>query len=124
MSTISVRLGLDSFRTFIDPDLAKDMDFNDMIYAEGAGRHTSKRCLPGTQEDILTEIKTWIDGTGEDVEWVLWLLHLADRLTPTSHSYFARNFIMSRNLMVRTGSEAATASTLALLDVHRCMVRR
>jgi len=49
------------------------MDFNNMIYAEGAGRHTSKRCLPGTREDILTEIKTWIDSTGEDVERVFWL---------------------------------------------------
>jgi len=79
MSTISVRLDLDSFRTFIDPDLGKDMDFNNMIYAEGAGRHTSKRCLSGTREDILTEIKTWIDSTGEDVERVFWLNRTAGK---------------------------------------------
>jgi len=49
------------------------MNFNNMIYAEGAGRNTSKHCLPGTREHILSEIKTWIDSTGEDVRQVFWL---------------------------------------------------
>ena len=44
-----------------------------MIYANGAGRDTSKRCLPGTREGILSEIKDWIDNIGDDVEQVLWL---------------------------------------------------
>ena len=44
-----------------------------MIYVDGAGRDTSKCCLPGTREGILSEIKDWIDKTGEDVEQVFWL---------------------------------------------------
>jgi hypothetical protein len=44
-----------------------------MVYVDGAGRDTSKRCLPGTRETILSEIKTWIDNTGEDVQRVFWL---------------------------------------------------
>jgi len=53
--------------------LAEDLDFKGMIYVGGAGRDTSKRCLPGTREDILSEIKDWIDKTGEDVQQVFWL---------------------------------------------------
>ena len=44
-----------------------------MDYARGAGRDTSKCCLPGTREDILSLIKSWIDSTGEDVQRVFWL---------------------------------------------------
>jgi len=44
-----------------------------MVYVDGAGRVASKRCLPGTREGILSEIKDWIDKTGEDVEQVFWL---------------------------------------------------
>jgi len=49
------------------------MDLEDMDYARGAGRDTSKCCLPGTRGDILTEIESWIDSTGEDVQRVFWL---------------------------------------------------
>lgn len=49
------------------------MDFKDTVYVDGAGRDTSKRCLPGTRENILSEIKTWIDTIGEDVPRVFWL---------------------------------------------------
>jgi WD40 repeat protein len=44
-----------------------------MEYVPGAGRNTSKNCIPGTWEDILSEIKCWIRSTGEDVPRVLWL---------------------------------------------------
>jgi hypothetical protein len=44
-----------------------------MVYVYGAGRVTSKRCLPGTREHILSEIQTWISSAGEDVERVFWL---------------------------------------------------
>jgi len=44
-----------------------------MVYVDGAGRDTSKRCLPGTREGLLSEIKDWIDNSGEDVPGVLWL---------------------------------------------------
>jgi hypothetical protein len=53
--------------------LAEDLDFKDMVYVDGAGRDTSKRCFQGTREDILKEIKDWIDQTGEDVKRVFWL---------------------------------------------------
>jgi len=44
-----------------------------MEYAAAAGLNTTKHCLPGTREDILSEIKSWISETGEDVPRVLWL---------------------------------------------------
>jgi len=44
-----------------------------MIYVNGAGRDSSKRCLPGTRERILSEIETWIYSTGKDVDRVFWL---------------------------------------------------
>ncbi|KAJ8592438.1 hypothetical protein M405DRAFT_787500, partial [Rhizopogon salebrosus TDB-379] len=53
--------------------IAEDLDFKDMVYVNGAGRDTSKRCLPGTREDILKKIKDWVDETGEDVKRVFWL---------------------------------------------------
>jgi len=59
--------------TSLNCGLAEDLDFKDMIYVNGAGRDTSKRCLPGTREDILSEIKDWIDNAGEDVKQVFWL---------------------------------------------------
>src|SRR5882757_8359704 len=52
---------------------AEDLDFSGMEYASGAGMNTTKRCLPGTREDILSEIKSWISSTGEDVPRILWL---------------------------------------------------
>jgi len=45
----------------------------DMVYVDGAGRDTSKRCLPGTREGILSEIKDWVDNIGQDAPRVLWL---------------------------------------------------
>ncbi|KAJ8587653.1 hypothetical protein M405DRAFT_934610, partial [Rhizopogon salebrosus TDB-379] len=53
--------------------IAEDLDFKDMVYVDGAGWDTSKRCLPGTREDILKEIKDWVDETGKDVKRVFWL---------------------------------------------------
>jgi hypothetical protein len=44
-----------------------------MVYVDGAGRDTSKCCLPGTREGILSEIEEWILTTGEDVPRVFWL---------------------------------------------------
>ena len=42
-----------------------DLDFKDMVYVNRAGRDTSKCCLPGTRESILSEIKDWINRTGD-----------------------------------------------------------
>ncbi|KAG2346470.1 hypothetical protein BDR05DRAFT_997446 [Suillus weaverae] len=53
--------------------IAEDLDISDMEHVPGAGRNTSKNCLPGTREDILSEIKCWIRSTGKDVPRVLWL---------------------------------------------------
>ncbi|KAG2737766.1 hypothetical protein P692DRAFT_20646110, partial [Suillus brevipes Sb2] len=53
--------------------IAEDQDLNGMVCVLGAGRNTAKNCLPGTREDILSEIKCWIRSTGEDVQRVLWL---------------------------------------------------
>ncbi|KIK41433.1 hypothetical protein CY34DRAFT_13061 [Suillus luteus UH-Slu-Lm8-n1] len=53
--------------------IAEDLDVSGMEYVSGAGRNTSKNCIPGTREDILSEIKCWIRSTGEDVPRVLWL---------------------------------------------------
>ncbi|KAG2753049.1 hypothetical protein P692DRAFT_20908539, partial [Suillus brevipes Sb2] len=47
--------------------MAEDLDVSGMEYVPGAGRNTSKNCIPGTREDILSEIKCWIRSTGEDV---------------------------------------------------------
>jgi hypothetical protein len=44
-----------------------------MEYAAGAGLDTSKLCLPGTREGILSEIKSWVCSTGEDLPRILWL---------------------------------------------------
>jgi WD40 repeat protein len=52
---------------------AKDLDFSDLEYAAGAGINNSKCCLPGTRETILSDIKSWIHSTREDVPRVFWL---------------------------------------------------
>jgi hypothetical protein len=62
-----------SFRTLANRGLAEDLNFKDMVYVDGAGRDTSKRCLPGTRKDILSEIQDWVDNTGEDMQRVFWL---------------------------------------------------
>jgi len=49
-----------------------DLDFKDTVYVNGAGRDTSKCCLPGTRESILSEIKDWINRTG-DAQGIFWL---------------------------------------------------
>jgi hypothetical protein len=46
---------------------------SNLEYATGAGLNTSKLCLEDTREGILTEIKSWINNTGEDVPPVFWL---------------------------------------------------
>ncbi|KAG1723457.1 hypothetical protein EDB19DRAFT_352385, partial [Suillus lakei] len=51
----------------------EDLDFTGMEYATGAGLNTFQCSLPGTREDVLSEIKSWICGTGKDVPRVLWL---------------------------------------------------
>ncbi|KAG2156452.1 uncharacterized protein EDB93DRAFT_1247160 [Suillus bovinus] len=53
--------------------IAEDQDINGMEYVRGAGRNTAKNCLPGTREDILSDIKCWIRSTGEDEPRILWL---------------------------------------------------
>ncbi|KAG2350100.1 hypothetical protein BDR05DRAFT_955961, partial [Suillus weaverae] len=53
--------------------IAEDPDVSGMEYVPGAGRNTSKNCLQGTRQDILSEIKCWVRSTGEDVPRVLWL---------------------------------------------------
>jgi len=50
-----------------------DLDFKDMVHVDGAGRDTSKCCLQGTRESILSEIKDWINRTGEDAQQIFWL---------------------------------------------------
>ncbi|KAG2346199.1 hypothetical protein BDR05DRAFT_959801 [Suillus weaverae] len=52
---------------------AEDLDLSSLEYATGAGLNTSKLCLEGTREGILTEIKSWINNTGENVPPVFWL---------------------------------------------------
>jgi hypothetical protein len=54
-------------------------DLSSMEYAAGAGLDTSKRCLQGTQNGLLSEIKSWIRTTGEDVPRVLWLSGMAGK---------------------------------------------
>ncbi|KAG2738391.1 WD40 repeat-like protein, partial [Suillus brevipes Sb2] len=53
--------------------IAEDQDINGMEFVRGAGRNTAKNCLPGTREDILSDIKCWIRSTGEDEPRILWL---------------------------------------------------
>lgn len=36
-------------------------DLSGMKCAEGAGLDTRKKCLPGTREEILDEVTTWIN---------------------------------------------------------------
>lgn len=52
---------------------------SNLEYAAGAGLNTSKLCLTGTREGILTEIKSWINSTGENVPPVFWLSGTAGR---------------------------------------------
>ncbi|KAG2753294.1 WD40 repeat-like protein [Suillus brevipes Sb2] len=53
--------------------IAEDQDINGMEYVRGAGRNTAKNCLPGTREEILSDIKCWIRSTGEDEPRILLL---------------------------------------------------
>ncbi|KAF7970733.1 hypothetical protein HWV62_23190, partial [Athelia sp. TMB] len=46
--------------------LAKDIKFQDMACAEGAGYDLDKCCLPGTRSQILTELHQWINLPDED----------------------------------------------------------
>ena len=92
MSTVSVRVGLDALRTLINSDIGEDLDFKDMIYVDGAGRDTSKLCLPGTREDILSEIKNWIDSPGEDAQRVFWLNGTAGKGTRSHQSQFLKRW--------------------------------
>ncbi|KAF7970763.1 hypothetical protein HWV62_23102 [Athelia sp. TMB] len=48
------------------PPAAKDISFQDMAYAKGAGYDLDKCCLPGTRSDILAEIHRWINFPDED----------------------------------------------------------
>ncbi|OJA14567.1 hypothetical protein AZE42_06365 [Rhizopogon vesiculosus] len=54
-------------------DLVEGSDLDGMGYAASAGLIASKCCLHGTRVNLLTEIKSWICSTGEDVPRVLWL---------------------------------------------------
>ncbi|KAF7974595.1 hypothetical protein HWV62_11874 [Athelia sp. TMB] len=42
-------------------ETAKDITFQDMAYAKGAGYDLGKCCLPGTRSGILTELHEWIN---------------------------------------------------------------
>lgn len=44
-----------------------------MVHVASARLDISKCCLPGTREGTLSEIKSWVCNTGEDVPRVLWL---------------------------------------------------
>jgi hypothetical protein len=44
-----------------------------MSYADGAGLDTKKECLQGTRTEILSDITTWVNSTGDNVQRVLWL---------------------------------------------------
>ena len=61
-----------------------DLDFKDMVYMDGVGRDTSKCCLPGTRESILSEIKDLIYRTGEDAQRIFWMSGTAGNLAPTN----------------------------------------
>ncbi|KAJ8596212.1 hypothetical protein M405DRAFT_782001 [Rhizopogon salebrosus TDB-379] len=77
--------GIDSYSTVLEGlvqqfrigattrEPAGDSDLSSMEYVAGAGLDTSKRCLHDTRNDLLSEIKSWIRTTGEDVPRVLWL---------------------------------------------------
>ena len=54
-------------------DPAERLDLCGIEYAIGAGLNPSKLCLRGTRSDLLTDIKSWIRSTGQDVPRVLWL---------------------------------------------------
>jgi hypothetical protein len=56
-----------------------DLDFKDMVHVDGAGRDTSKCCLPGTRKSILSEIKDWIYRTGEDAQRIFWFSGTAEK---------------------------------------------
>jgi hypothetical protein len=47
--------------------LGKDLNFTGMEYPAGAGLNTSKCCLPGTWDDVLSEIKSWVCNMGKDM---------------------------------------------------------
>jgi hypothetical protein len=49
------------------------LDLSGMTYADGAGLHTGKQCLPGTRTEILSKITEWVNSTTDDVPRVLWL---------------------------------------------------
>ena len=61
------------FKPSLTCEPVDDLDFKDMVYVDGAGRDTSKCCLSGTRESILSEIKDWINRTGEDAQRIFWL---------------------------------------------------
>src|SRR6267154_1364783 len=49
------------------------VDLSGMEYARGAGLDTTKKCLPGTREEIIEEITAWINNTEDDAPRVFWL---------------------------------------------------
>ena len=61
-----------------------DLDFKDMVYVDGVGWDTSKCCLPGTRESILSEIKDLIYRTGEDAQRIFWMSGTVGNLAPTN----------------------------------------
>jgi len=54
-------------------DAVENADLSQMEYANGAGLNTTKECLPGTRDEILDEIITWINDTKDDAPRVFWL---------------------------------------------------
>jgi len=53
-----------------------------MVDVDGAERDTSKCCLSGTRESILSEIKDWLNRTGEDAQRIFWLSGTAGKGKP------------------------------------------
>jgi len=49
------------------------VDLSSMPYAGGAGLNKRKRCLEGTQEELLKEISDWINNIEKDTSRIFWL---------------------------------------------------
>ncbi|OAX35139.1 WD40 repeat-like protein [Rhizopogon vinicolor AM-OR11-026] len=64
---------MQQFRHIVTLDVVMRTAEDDIAYATGAGLDASKFCLQDTRKGLLTEIKSWIRSTGEDIPRVLWL---------------------------------------------------
>ena len=60
-------------------DVLEDLNLDGMVYAEGAGLDTTKKCLDGTRVEILQEIVDWINDPDVNVPRIFWLHGQAGR---------------------------------------------